>query len=98
MPLLRGARPAWKPGSVAGERRRPAESSTAGTVIGFSFHRWLVVACSTSHRQPGERDKLRRSLRQGNAEASRPSASVLVLVQDGNVVLDRETPALVVRE
>lgn len=24
MPLLRGARPAWKPGSVAGERRRPA--------------------------------------------------------------------------
>src|SRR5215216_6144324 len=25
-PLLRGGRPAWKPGSVAGERRRPAAS------------------------------------------------------------------------
>jgi hypothetical protein len=32
MPLLRGGRPAWKPGMVAGERRRPAASSMSDMV------------------------------------------------------------------
>src|SRR4051812_34226977 len=32
MPLLRGARPVWKPGIVAGERRRPAASSICDIV------------------------------------------------------------------
>jgi hypothetical protein len=27
-PLLRGGRPEWKPGTVAGDRRRPAASSS----------------------------------------------------------------------
>jgi hypothetical protein len=32
-PLLRGGRPQWKPGMVAGDRRRPAASSKTGLVM-----------------------------------------------------------------
>jgi hypothetical protein len=49
--LLRGGRPLWYPGIVAGERRRPAESRSDKAVMGFSSRVRLRIRtrCSTNH-------------------------------------------------
>src|SRR4051795_5068283 len=36
-PLLRGGRPAWNPGAVAGDRRRPARSSSCSDMMPLGF-------------------------------------------------------------
>ena len=47
MPLLRGERPAWKFGIVAGERRRPAASSRGSDMVPPSGHGSRRRACSS---------------------------------------------------
>jgi hypothetical protein len=45
-PLLRGGRARWYPGRVAGDRRRPAQSTSGADSMMSSFGRWLTTPSS----------------------------------------------------
>ena len=49
-PLLRGGRPRWYPGRVAGDRRRPAQSMSGADSMTSSFGRWLTTPSSRGAR------------------------------------------------
>src|SRR5215213_10094992 len=77
---------------VAGDRRRPAASSAAETVMGSPPNRTADRARrpTSAHASPEEtREISPLSLRPGNTQADRLSARRLVLVQGGRTGLDQ---------
>jgi hypothetical protein len=87
-PLLCGARPAWNPGIVAGERRRPARSSNSSDMTPPRARR---ASRRSASKQRGDAKLLRMRNRRIRCEAAatRRSAAVSRVPRSGTAALHR---------